>query len=88
MSEQTKKILVILVAIVAVGLAIWSGVNAFGPRERVVGDLGDLSQSKGKAGEDIPAPGGGSAVPPPEGKEGELQGGSSASGAPPGMDGR
>lgn len=88
MSEQTKKALLLVVVIVALVVAVWSGVNSFGNRENVVGDLGDLSAGKGKAGEDLPAQApANNAQPLGVGKAGELQGGSSASGAPPGMGG-
>lgn len=78
-----------VVVIVALVVAVYSGMQSFGNRENVVGDLGDLSGGKGKVGEDLPAqqPAVQNAQPLPEGKSGELQGGSSASGAPPGMGG-
>jgi hypothetical protein len=82
MSEQVKKVLLIVFVVLAIGAAVWSGANFVkGPSENVVGDLGDLSKGKGKEGGDMPATNT-SATPLPVGKEGELSGGSSASGAP------
>jgi hypothetical protein len=86
MSEQTKKAALLIIVIVAIVVAIWSGMSAFGNRENVVGNRGDLSKGKGKPGEDLPPQPGGARFEA-EGKAGEFSGSSSASGAPAGMGG-
>jgi len=74
-SDRRRTFLVVVLLVVALALATWSAVRTFGPKGRVIGDLGNLSRDS-EVGKSVEMKGGDAASgAPPEAAASEEGGG-------------
>lgn len=79
-SGSNRNLLVVILAVVAVALAIWSGYRTFAPKGRTIGHLGTLKETTTLPG---PAAGGPSQAQQPK-SMGEQEATGGLAGAPAG----